>query len=496
MTHLLTAIGDLTLARTREEAGRHEYDGLVQDLSPTGVKRDLDALVTADNPAVDPHDRAQLEAARHRLRVRFGELELHRRDPTLHLENLETFCYQRDYAEAGHRAEATRRHLDAWPQAVDAAIASLDRVPAPVAAAAIEPARSLASYVPDGDSRAAAALDRLVAHLEHLATDGDPEVAIGGAALARLAGADEAVDVDLTSLADRAETERETWWQHLTEACRRIDPNAPVADTMAALLDDHPSAAELLAETTSLVDQVIQWTNDRGLLPPVDGECSVRATPASQGFQVAAMYATAPHEPDAASWFCVTPPDPGWPEARQRDWLRNYHRSGLANIALHEVAPGHFAHARARRRADGDVRKTLNSTAFTEGWAHYIEQLALEEGYADGDPRFAASVARDALLRVTRLACVIGLQTGTMSLADAEDRYRRDTFCGPDTARAAVGRVLRDPTTMAYTWGKLAILDLRETAKQRWGNDFSLRRFHTALLDLGAPPIGLISDIL
>ncbi|MGH8878023.1 MAG: DUF885 family protein, partial [Stackebrandtia sp.] len=253
---------------------------------------------------------------------------------------------------------------------------------------------------------------------------------------------------------------------------------------------------ELLDETGAMVERVIQWTADRDLVPYLDGQCRVVATPASQGFQVAAMYATAPGEPDAPSRFCVTPPNPAWPRSRQRDWLRNYHRSGLANIALHEVAPGHFSHARARRHADGDVRKTLVSTAFTEGWAHYIEQLAVEEGFADGDPRFAASVARDALLRLARLSCVIGLQTRAMTIVEAEHRYRRDTFSGPGTARTAVGRILRDPTTMAYTWGKLAILDLRETAREQWGSRFSLKRFHTELLELGAPPIGLIDTIV
>lgn len=496
MNPLLTAIGDLTIPATRAEAGRHEYDGMVQDLSPTAVKRDLDALEAAGNPATDPHDRAVLEAARNRLRVRFGELELHRSSPTLHIDNLETVCYEREYADTAQRSAAKARHLAAWPQAVDAAIAALDRVPAPVAAAALGSARGLRTYLAPDDTAAAAALDRFTAHLDHAAAHGEPGVAIGGPALARLAGADEALDVDLTALAARAEAERETWWQRLTEACHRIDPAAPVAATMTALLDDHPSAADLLDETTALVDRVIRWTNERELMPTVDGRCSVRPTPASQGFQVAAMYAAAPYEADAPSWFCVTPPDPGWPAARRRDWLRNYHRGGLANIALHEVAPGHFAHARARRRVHGDVRKSLSSVAFTEGWAHYIEQLALEEGFADGDPAFTAGVARDALLRITRLACVIGLQTGAMTIDEATNRYRRDTFCGPDTADTAVARVLRDPTTMAYTWGKLAILDLRDAARRHWGAGFSLNRFHTALLSLGAPPIGLIDTIL
>ncbi len=139
-----------------------------------------------------------------------------------------------------------------------------------------------------------------------------------------------------------------------------------------------------------------------------------------------------------------------------------------------------------------DVRRTLMSDAFIEGWAHYGELVALEEGFRAEDPRFAAGVALEALVRVTRLACAIGLHTGGMTVAAAARRFAEDALLQGSAAMSEARRGTFEPTYGRYTWGKLAILDVREQAKKAWGADFSLARFHRALLDLGSPPIGLL----
>ncbi|MEV4923786.1 DUF885 family protein [Streptomyces roseoverticillatus] len=489
----LRAVTDLMVPATRTDAGRHEYDGLLQDLSPDGVRRGLAAL--GGSPVADPHDERQLSAFEHALWVRYGELELHRFDPTPHLENLDVTCYDREYAPAAERAAARRTHLAGWPDAVDAAIAALDRVPAPLAETALDTARGLTHLVTD-EPPARAALGRLTTHLRHAARTGDPDPALGESALARLAGATEAVEVDLTALAARLDAERDAWRDRLIEACGRIDPAVPAEVTMAGILADHPSPSGVLELAVELVAEVETWTAERGLVPYLDGECRVGVTPPTDAHQVATLTMAAPYEPDGPSWFRITPPAPDWPADRSAQWLSLYNRSGLANIALHEAAPGHHAHGRALRRAAGDVRRTLHSAAFVEGWAHYCEQLAVEEGFRDGDPRFAASVARDALLRITRLACTIGFQARTMPVAEARHRYTVDALLAGPAADAAVHRVLREPLTMSYTWGKLAILDLRDRARAEWGSGFSLGRFHAALLGLGAPPLGLLDRAL
>ena len=97
-----------------------------------------------------------------------------------------------------------------------------------------------------------------------------------------------------------------------------------------------------------------------------------------------------------------------------------------------------------------------------------------------------------ALIRVTRLACAIGVHTAGMTVQEGARRFESDTTLLGPAALAEARRATFDPTYGRYTWGKLEIMELREQARQKWGADFSLRRFHTALFDLGSPPLGLL----
>ena len=200
----------------------------------------------------------------------------------------------------------------------------------------------------------------------------------------------------------------------------------------------------------------------------------------------------APGEREAPSWYHVTPPEPDWPQDEREEWLTVFSRTSLPSITVHEVAPGHFAHGRALRRAPSRVRRALHSLSFAEGWAHYVEEVCLEEGFRAGDPRFAIGVALEALVRVTRLTCAIGLHTGAMDLEDATRLFMRDAHLARASAASEARRGTFDAGYGRYTWGKLEILRLRERARRVQGADFSLPRFHAALLDLGSPPLGLL----
>jgi uncharacterized protein (DUF885 family) len=99
-------------------------------------------------------------------------------------------------------------------------------------------------------------------------------------------------------------------------------------------------------------------------------------------------------------------------------------------------------------------------------------------------------------VRVTRLASAIGIHTGAMTVEDAAARFEADAFLGGSAALSEARRATFDPTYGRYTWGKLAIRDARDAARQQWGAEYSHTRFHQALFDLGAPPLGLIGTAL
>ena len=495
----LRAACDLLMPEVRELAGRHEYDGLVPDYSVEGVRAAL-ARLGAGDPLPDAHDEAHLAAIEERLRVTYAELELHRRSPLDHLNALDLACYDREYAPAGERSAARLRHIEAWPETIDRAVATLDLVPAPVARALLAGVRGLAAGIPadagESGERARAAHARLVTHLEHLAENGPADASLGERALTRLMGDAEALDVDIATLAADADRERDRLMERLTEACARTGRSGAPLDICRELVLDHPDIDGVIDASRHWTEKALEFTRERDLVPYHDGECHVGLAPESRRWAMAMMSWAAPGETDAPSCYYIVPPDPSWPADDVESWLQVFSATTLPGITVHEVAPGHFSHGRALRHAPSDVRRILHSEAFAEGWAHYVEELCVEEGFLADDPRFEIGVWLEALVRVTRLACAIGVHTGAMTVEDGARRFEADTHLTGSAARAEAGRALFDPTYGRYTHGKLEILRLRERAREAWGADYSHQRFHRALLDLGSPPIGLIAAAL
>jgi hypothetical protein len=311
-------------------------------------------------------------------------------------------------------------------------------------------------------------------------------------------GVPEAMDVDLSELARAADAERDRLGLLLREACEQLRPGSSAAqrELIAELLADHPDPEGIYAEARALSDEATRFTIERDLIGDPGGVCLVGPAPPSMSWAMAMMMWSAPFEPDAPSWYWVTPPDPSWPPEQQEEWLTSFSRTTLPAITVHEVTPGHFAHGRSLRRLTSDVRRAIQSISFAEGWAHYAEELFVEEGFRADDPRFAIGVYVEALVRVTRLATAIGLHTGAMSLDDGIQRFEQDAFLAHATAKSETMRATFNPTYGYYTWGKLEILRARERARSAWGAAYTHRRFHESLLALGSPPLGLLDHAL
>lgn len=490
----LRAVWEMQIPEMREYAGVHDYDGEVLDLSPSGIRAGLARLGQGDRLA-DRHDQAHLEAAEAALRASYEIAEIHRWNPLVHLDNLDLASYDREYAPSEEREAARQRHLSSWPVAVDASLESLDRVAAPVARALLPGVRGLAEGVED-DS-ALKALGRLVARLEEAVQTGTDQCGLGEAVLRSLLGEPEAMPVDLGRLEERADAEKARLRERLEEDCARYRPGARPIELLPELLADHSDAEGIYAEATRLIAEVTRFTLERNLIANPGGSCLVGPAPASRRWATAMMSAGGAYEDEAPAWYYVNPPDPAWDEEDKADWLAVFSATTLPAITAHEVTPGHFAQQRILiSMASTDVRRSLHSYSFVEGWAHYGEELLVEEGFRQDDPRYAIGVWIEALLRVTRLACALGIHRGTLSLDEAVARFEQDAFLKGPAARAEASRGTYDPTYGRYTWGKLEILALRDEAMAEWGTRYSHRRFHDSLLAFGSPPLGLIGDVL
>jgi uncharacterized protein (DUF885 family) len=262
---------------------------------------------------------------------------------------------------------------------------------------------------------------------------------------------------------------------------------------------NHPTAAELIPWARESVDQVKTFVREKELVTiPEPAVCRVVETPEYYRAQTtASMNAPGPFDTtgDEGIYF-VTPVDPAWPPDAQEGWLRSFNDAMLLNTAVHEVYPGHYLHyLHMRRSTNRLVRKTFLSGAFVEGWAHYAEQLVVEQGLGSGAADAEAAQLRDALLRDCRLIASVGLHTQGMTVAEATTLFERESYSEPIVAQREAVRGAFEPAYFGYTLGKLAILAARTNhLSTTFGG--SLQAFHDRLLGFGSPPVGFLDELL
>ena len=300
-------------------------------------------------------------------------------------------------------------------------------------------------------------------------------------------GGAEALPVDLGRRAEQADAERDRLHALLAEWCAqlgssqgsRAQGSQPPLDVARELVRDHPDGAGVIESARTWTERAIEFTRDHDLVPYHDGVCLVcGARVTAVGYSDAVVGgARRAGRPLVVSHHAA---GSSWPQRDQDEWLEMFSHTTLPGITVHEVAPGHFSHGRALRHVTSEVRRTLHSSAFIEGWAHYGEELCVEEGFGAEDPRIPVGVWLEALVRVTRLACAIGVHTAGMAIDDAARRFESDTHLSGPAALSEARRATFDPTYGRYTWGKLGDPQAARAGQERLG-----RRLHLAALPQG-----------
>jgi uncharacterized protein (DUF885 family) len=326
----------------------------------------------------------------------------------------------------------------------------------------------------------AAAAEGLAARLEKewLPRANDTAHVLGSERYLRFVEAQEGMRVDLAEFARMAD-------QNLAE-------NKAAYDALAATVKPtRPPADKLLAEATRLMDSSRAFIMEKRLFTiPSEDRAKVEVSPPYMRWNAAFLNMPGPFDSVHQGYYYITLPDPTWPAKEQEEYVFPY--GTLLATTVHEVYPGHFLHGLWVRRAPTRVQKMGDSYSFTEGFAHYGEQVMIEEGFGADDPQNRLGQLSDALLRNCRFVVSIGVHARGMSLVEAERRFREDCYQDKAGAREQAVRATFDPGYFAYTLGKLQILALRRDAKEKLGVRFDLRAFHDALLAHGAPPIALI----
>jgi len=253
-----------------------------------------------------------------------------------------------------------------------------------------------------------------------------------------------------------------------------------------------PKANELIAEATKVMDGARKFIVDKKIVDVASEDAAVvKETPVYARWNAASLETSGPFDKARSAFYYVTLPDPSWPKKEQEEYV--FGRGTLVATTVHEVYPGHFIQQRWAEKSPTKIQKMIASYSFVEGWAHYTEQMMIEEGFMDS-PEIRLGQLSDALLRNCRFVVSYGIHVEGMSVDAGVKRFTDECHIDKATAREQTVRGTFDPGYFAYTLGKLQILALRDEAKKTMGAKFTLQRFHDALLAHGSPPVALMHD--
>jgi len=506
--------------------GLHEYDGRLPDLSGASTERWvaradvlLQRLANVSRESLPPGRTTDgfllsllLESPLFDLRT-VSDLE---RNPMNYLGAVSLTSYvAREYAPVERRVGAIVRTLEQVPRLL---AVGRERLRAPLPKPFLDLSLAIGSGLPahfaEAEEFAArehledrvravrlpaeSAVQEFLAWLrEHHVPRSVPDFALGPARYQRLLFVREGVETPFEEIRRQGAADLARNQARLAELARAEKVTIP--QLLERLFLDHPAAARVIPTASEYVEETRRFVEDRALVSiPAEARCRVEETPVwSRALSTASMNPPGPFESASPEGvYYVTPVDAQWTEQQQEEWLRSLNRPMLRNITVHEVYPGHYLQFLHFRQAPASLaRKVYLSLSFVEGWAHYTEQLAIEQGL--GDETVLAEVAQlhDALLRNCRLLVSIGLHTAGMTLEDGTRFFQKEGYVERLPAEREAIRGTFNPEYFCYSLGKLAILDARahHLATGFGGN---LRAFHDSLLGLGCPPIGLLETLL
>lgn len=287
-------------------------------------------------------------------------------------------------------------------------------------------------------------------------------------------------------------------------AGRVIDPNKPPLEVFATIQNDHPTAANLIPDIAKNCESIRQFILDKKICSiPSEVRAVVDETPSyNRATSFASMNSPGPFETKGLeAYYYVTPVDPLWTAVQQKEWLTafNYYTSDV--LSIHEAYPGHYVqHLHVNTSSASRLRKIFSSYAFVEGWAHYTEQMVLDEGFGATDKiqaaKYRMAQADESLLRYCRLCCAIQMHCGDMTVDEATKFFQDNCYYAEQPARQEATRGSFDPGYLNYSLGKLMIFKLREDWRKQEGDKFSMQRFHDTMLGQGMPQIPLLRQIM
>ena len=519
-------------------AGFHQYDSQLENFSRPSLERETAFLkkyqqkFAAIHPPSRPLAIADLELLRSNIAGQLLDLEnirMWEKDPDQYSGFVSASAFvimSRNYASQTERLRALVARERQMPAVFDAARrnlknpprvyteVALEQVPGiisffqhdvPAAFSGVKDARLLSEF--RGANQAViAALQNYENFLKHdLLPVSHGDFRIGAENYRKKLLDDEMVDVPLDRLLAIGMADLRRNQQQFKETAAKIDPKRTPRQILDRLQQDHPAPGQLLDTFRGVLGGLKSYITEHHIatipspvLPIVEETPPFMRALTSASMDTPGAYETKAKE----AYFNVTLPEAGWPQERVREFMASFNRGTIISTAVHEVYPGHYTQFLWVQEAPSKVRKLIFSSSNAEGWAHYCEQMMLDQGYGrtpgvplDKDTAFLQlrlGQLQDALLRDARYIVGIEMHTGKMTFDQGVDFFVKEGYQTHAVAEMETKRGTSDPTYLVYTLGKLEIMKLRDDYKKKEGPAFSLQQFHDEFLKQGSVPVKMI----
>jgi uncharacterized protein (DUF885 family) len=519
-------------------AGLHQYDPQLEDYSRSGIDRQIAVLRNFQKriASVDPHLLNEIAAGDRdillsNIRGTLLELETIRpweKNPDIYSSGVTNSIYvimSRRFASPDERLRSAVAREKQIPAVFDEAKKNLSNPPRVFTEVALEQLPGIVSFfqsdVPAAFSAAsdpaakaefaktnAAVIAALEQYANWLKSDllarSNGDFRIGAETFSKKLLYDEMVDTPLDGLLEIGMADLHRNQERFKRIAREVDPSRTPAQILEQLGATHPAPGKLLQSFRDTFDSLINFIHEKHIVTiPSPVKPIVQETPPFlRALTTASMDTPGPFEKVATeAFFNVTLPAPGDSPLEVAGRMAEFNRGTIVSTAVHEAYPGHYIQFLWTPMAVSRVRKLLGANSNAEGWAHYCEQMMLDEGYAQpgvgaadiaDTRRIELGQLQDALLRDARFVVGIEMHRGQMTFDQAVDFFVKEGYQTHQSGLTETKRGTSDPTYLYYTLGKIEILKLREDLKKKQGAAFTLEKFHDDFLRQGFPAIKIV----
>jgi uncharacterized protein (DUF885 family) len=522
-------------------AGLHQYDTQLEDYSAAGFEREATMLRSfekklgaIDPTALDAEPAADYQILLNNIRGELLQIEVIRgweKNPDNYSSGVTNSIFvimERPYASVDTRLHAAIEREKLIPQVFVDARKNLKNPPKIYTEIAIEQIDGLVSFfqndVPsafaaadDAQEKAefaktnTAVIEALKSYGVWLKTDllsrSNGDFRWGADTFSKALADNEMVDIPLDHLLQIGYNDLHKNQAEFARVAKEIDPTKTPQQELAELATMHPAPDKLLQAFHDRFDSEIGFIRSHHIITiPSDVQPTLEETPPfMRATTQASMDAPGPFETHSTkAYFNVTLPDPSWSAQRTAEYMAAFNLGTIVSTSVHEAYPGHYVQFLWEPQFPSKIRKLIGANTNIEGWAHYCEQMMLDEGY--GQPGAGAANEResrlirlgqlqDALLRDARFIVGIRMHTGVggaLTIPEAEKFFVEQGYQARPIAEVETKRGTSDALYLYYTLGKLEILKLREDVKKKEGAAFSLQQFHDDFMRQGTAPIKII----